>query len=57
MNAIVQLPMQYQRVANQFFIQEKSHEEISNYLSIPIGSVKGTIHRAKDMLRKRLSNL
>ena len=60
-SAINALPENYSRIANMFLLQELSHEEISNKLNIPIGSVKGSIHRAKEllktMLRNKLTNL
>jgi len=56
MNAIISLPSKYQTIVDMFLIKEKSHEEISESLSIPIGTVKGTIHRAKKLLQKRLTN-
>ena len=55
-NAINSLPQTYQTIADLFLLKEKSHEEISVDLSIPIGTVKGTISRAKKLLQKRLSN-
>ena len=54
--AINSLSNNYATIARKFFLEELSHEEISNDLSIPVGTVKGTISRAKEMLRKRLSN-
>jgi RNA polymerase sigma-70 factor (ECF subfamily) len=55
-NAIASLPITYQLVAERFFLQEKSHEEIVNELDLPMGTVKATIFRAKKMLQKKLSN-
>ncbi len=56
MDAIISLPSKYQTIIDKFFIEEKSHEEISTELNIPIGTAKGMIHRAKKMLQTRLSN-
>lgn len=56
-NAMSDLPETYKPVANLFFIQEKSHDEIVNLLDIPLGTVKGYIHRAKESLRNKLVNL
>lgn len=55
-NAIRSLPQAYQTIIDMFFLKERSHEEISVDLNVPIGTVKGTIFRAKKMLRKRLTN-
>ena len=57
MNAIISLPSSYQRIADLFLIEEKSYDEICATLDIPLGTVKGTISRAKELLRKRLTNL
>ena len=54
--AVRSLPQAYQTIVDMFFLKEKSHEEISTDLNVPIGTVKGTIHRAKKMLQKRLTN-
>lgn len=56
-NAVASLPSIYQRIADLFFIEEKSHDEICKTLNMPLGSVKGNIFRAKELLRNRLTNL
>jgi RNA polymerase sigma-70 factor (ECF subfamily) len=56
-NAIASLPQTYMTIAHMFLVKQNSHEEISNALDVSIGTVKGTIHRAKELLRIRLSNL
>ena len=55
--AINELPASQRTIADMFMLQELSHEEISARLGdIPIGTIKGTIHRAKQMLQTRLLN-
>jgi len=56
MNAIIDLPQKYQTIVDMFLIDQRSHEEISVDLNLPIGSVKAMIHRAKKLLKTRLSN-
>lgn len=43
------------KVIQSFFIEDKSHEEVSKEMGLPIGSVKALIFRAKDSLKKYLS--
>lgn len=57
MDAIIELPENYQNVIDGFLIEQKSYEEISIDLDIPLGTVKGRISRAKEMLRNKLINL
>ncbi len=54
--AIDSLPETYHNIADMFFLQEQSHEEISTALDVPIGTVKGYIFRAKELLRTHLTN-
>lgn len=46
-----------QIVLDAFLNDQLSYEEISASMDIPIGTVKATIHRAKENLKKRLLNL
>ena len=55
--AMSTLPDTYKPIADMFFIQELSHEEITKALDVPMGTVKGYIHRAKELLRTKLINL
>ena len=57
MDAIISLPSNYQTIVDLFLIDQKSYDEIAEHLSIPLGTVKGSISRAKEMLRTRLINL
>ena len=57
MNAICSLPTNQMNVIDLFMIEDRSHEEVAELLDMPIGTVKATIHRAKEALRNKLSNL
>lgn len=57
LEAITSLPETQMNVIDLFMVEQKSHEEISDSLAMPIGTVKATIHRAKEALRNKLSNL
>jgi len=50
-NYINTIPEQYSVILNLFFINEFSHEEISQLIKIPIGTVKNRIFRAKEKLK------
>lgn len=52
--AMVELPRTISDVAERHFIFEMTYEEIRVDLSIPLGTVKAHIFRAKECLRKRL---
>ena len=44
----------YKQIAEMFFIKEYSYTEIAEELNIPMGTVKGTLLRAKVMLQNSL---
>lgn len=48
------LPEKYSVILNLFFINDLSHEEISEMLNLPIGTVKNRIFRAKEKLKEIL---
>lgn len=52
---IEMLPMKYKEAIVLYFIEEKSYEEISDILRIPMGTVGIRILRAKEKLRALLS--
>lgn len=52
--AMSNLKPKYKAIAELYFIQEKTYNEISEILSIPLGSVKGSISRARAMLQTQL---
>lgn len=46
-----QIPEKYATILTLFYINDLSHEEISQTLRLPIGTVKNRIFRAKDKLK------
>jgi RNA polymerase sigma factor (sigma-70 family) len=52
--AIDQLPEKYRLVIHLRHTEEKSYEEIAKILSLPIGTVKAHIFRARELLYKQL---
>ena len=55
--AIDSLPKKYRLTFVLREVQELSYEEISRILNISLGTVKSRVHRAKMMLRERLSGV
>ncbi len=53
-DAISKLPEKYQRSIILRHNEDKSYEEISKILDIPLGTVKARIFRAREMLKKQL---
>jgi RNA polymerase sigma-70 factor (ECF subfamily) len=56
-SAIDQLPEEYRVVANLYFTQDFSYQEIAQVLSCPVGTVRSRLHRARKMLQKALWQL
>jgi RNA polymerase sigma-70 factor (ECF subfamily) len=54
LQAIEELPEKYRTVIHMRHKEDRSYEEISEILGIPIGTVKARIFRAREMLKKRL---
>ena len=52
--AIDELPENYKTAIIMRHSEEKSYEEISRILNIPLGTVKARIFRAREMLKKKL---
>lgn len=52
--ALADLPAKYRDVLVLRFFEEKSYDEISDILQIPIGTVATFVHRAKDRLKRIL---
>ena len=48
------LPPAQREVVEKVYLQEKSHQEVSNELSIPLGTVKSRLRLALDRLREAL---
>ena len=45
-----QLPENHRRVVTLFYMEEKSYEEVSHLLDLPMGTVKTYLHRARKQL-------
>ncbi len=56
-SAIDSLPPKYREVIVFRHKQDKSYEEISQILGIPVGTVKARIFRARELLKKKLKSL
>jgi len=48
------LPDRYSKAIKLRHLEERTYEEISKILDIPIGTVKARIFRAREMIKKRL---
>ncbi len=53
-NAIEALPEKYRIIITLRHKEEKSYEEISRILKVPIGTVKARLFRARELLREKL---
>ena len=51
---LAQLPEKYRRVIALFYMEEKSYEEVSRMLDLPMGTVKTYLHRARKELAAAL---
>lgn len=49
------LKPKYRKIAVMFFMKEQSYEEIAEMLNISMGTVKGTLSRARTQLQKELN--
>ena len=47
-----QIPLIYKEPLSLFFLEEKSYEEISDILRVPIGTIGTRINRAKALMKK-----
>lgn len=54
--AIKSLPQKYQMVIKMRHMEEKSYQEISEVLELPLGTVKAHIFRARELLYKFLKD-
>lgn len=54
--AIDDLPEKYRQVIEMRHMEEKSYQEISELLDLPLGTVKAHIFRAREMLYKSLKD-
>ncbi|MFO8029483.1 MAG: sigma-70 family RNA polymerase sigma factor [Cyclonatronaceae bacterium] len=53
-DAVESLPEKYRLVVRMRHMEEKSYEEIAEELSLPLGTVKAHIFRARELLNKHL---
>lgn len=53
-NAINHLPKAEKKLITMYAIKSKTYEEIAEQLDMPMGTVKGTIHRARLNLKQSL---
>jgi len=51
-NCINQIPILYKEPLTLYFLEEKSYEEISDILRLPIGTIGTRINRAKHLVKK-----
>ena len=52
--AVRKLPQRYQEAFVLRDLQELSYEEIGNVLSVPVGTVKSRVNRARNLLKDEL---
>jgi RNA polymerase sigma factor (sigma-70 family) len=52
---VVGLPEKYRVPAILSYLQGKTNHEVADLLNWPVGTVKGRLHRARQLLRSRLS--
>ena len=55
--AIDKLPPKYRQVIVMRHTEEKSYEEIAEFLELPLGTVKARIFRARELLNKSLRKI
>ncbi len=55
LECIQQLPNRYRLVFNLYELDDYSHKEISEMLNISVGTSKSNLHRAKKILKEKLS--
>ena len=53
--AIETLPERYRAVVVLYYLEEVSYPEIAEILGVPLGTVKTHLHRAKKLLRERMT--
>ncbi len=55
--ALESLPVKYKEPLVLYFIENKSYEEISDILQMPVSSVGTRIRRAKEKIKKQIEDL
>lgn len=53
-NLVAELPDAYRQVIVLFHLEEKSYEEVSRMLDLPLGTVKTHLHRARKLLGDKI---
>lgn len=54
--ALAELPAKYRDVLTLYYFEERSYQQVSEALGIPIGTVKTYLHRAKKCLRDAVAH-
>lgn len=54
-DAVLKLPANYQTVVTLHYWHGESYEAIATQLQVPIGTIRGWLHRAKQQLKEALS--
>ncbi len=54
-DAVHKLPKNYHNVIRMHYWEGKGYEEMAARLQVPVGSIKGWLHRAKRQLKEKLS--
>ena len=54
---LAQLSPPYREVLRLFYLEEKSYEEVAAMLSLPIGTVKTYLHRARKQLARPIARV
>lgn len=55
--AVYELPEKHRLAISLYYFHEKSYEEISKIMDVPMGTIKSYIHRAKQSLAKSLDKI
>jgi RNA polymerase sigma-70 factor (ECF subfamily) len=53
--AVNSLPAKYQRIVQLHYFEELSYEEIAEREHLPLGTVKGQLHRCRSLLQQLLT--
>lgn len=53
---VAKLPTKYRKLVTMRYFEERSYQEISEELELPIGTVKAQLHRARELLYDMVKN-
>lgn len=53
-NGFEQLPATYRLVLHLRYLQDRTYEEMADFLAMPLGTIKTSLFRAKRLLKERL---